>query len=48
MNSELTQMTVNGHAKESVEKLINRFGYINTKSKPLVGTSLVSLLTLVT
>jgi len=37
LNSEMTEITINGHTKEAVEKLVRRVGYINSRVYPTPG-----------
>jgi len=48
MNSDMSRLAINGHTKQGVEKLVDRIGYVNTHTKPLVGSSSVSFTTDVT
>jgi len=48
MNSDMSRLAINGHTRQGVEKLINRVGYVNSHTKPLVGSSAVVFTTDVT
>jgi len=49
MNSEMTQLSINGHNKESVEKLVRRIGYVNSRSgATLAGNTLITMETDIT
>lgn len=37
LNSEMTEITINGRNKEEVEHLVRRVGYINTRMFPTPG-----------
>lgn len=42
MNSDMSRLAINGHTKQGVEKLVDRIGYVNSHTKPLVGHSAVT------
>ena len=48
MNSDMSRLAINGHAKQGVEELVGRIGYVNSHTKPLVGTSDITFVTDVT
>ena len=48
MNSDMSRLAINGHTKQGVEKLVDRIGYVNSHTKPLVGHSTVTFDTVVT
>jgi len=45
MNSDMSRLAINGHTKHGVEKLVDRIGYVNSHTKPLVGQSVVNFAT---
>ena len=48
MNSDMSRLAINGHTKHGVEKLVGRIGYVNSHTKPLVGTSDITFISDVT
>jgi len=50
MNSEMSQLSITGHSKQSVEKLLSRVGYINSRviSSSMSGNTLITADTSVT
>jgi hypothetical protein len=47
MNSDMSRLAINGHTKDGVEKLVARIGYVNTHTKPMAGSSSITLETAV-
>jgi len=43
MNSDMSRLAINGHTRQGVEKLVDRIGYVNSHTKPLVGRSTISV-----
>jgi len=43
MNSAMSRLAISGHDKEGVEKLVERIGYINGRSQPLIGTTTITM-----
>lgn len=48
MNSAMSRLSISGHTKEGVEKLVERIGYMNGHSRPLTGTTTISMETTLT
>jgi hypothetical protein len=48
MNSAMSRLSISGHTKDGVEKLVERIGYINGHSKPLSGSSTITMETSLT